>query len=253
MRHFHGGELTPMTHAFTAALQRLTAALAILIALASPAWADSSLVTDKLNKKIDAALTDLDGKTSLLSQIKDKEAIVVVFLSFECPVSTSYSTALAELHKQYSDKGIAFIAIGASDDVAALKKQASEFKIPFPIYYDPNLDATDAFKASATPEAFVLDRNFVMRYRGRIDNAWSARLKKNAQTTEFDLKNAIDAVLAGKDVPVPATRAIGCPVLAKGAIAKTVTTSVTFHKDVEPILQTHCQQCHRPVPSGLST
>ncbi len=71
---------------------------------------------------------------------------------------------------------------------------------------DPQLTAVAAFKAETTPEAFVLDANFVLRYRGRIDNGYAARLKCNSQTTEHDLKRAIDEVLAGKDVSVPATR-----------------------------------------------
>src|SRR5262249_44904353 len=143
-----------------------------------------------------------------------------------------------------------FIAVSMSDDPAEVKKQAAEFKIPFPVYFDPKLDAADAFKATTTPEAFVLDHNHVLRYRGRIDNAYSARLKRNPKTTEHDLKNAIEDILAGKDVKVPATYPIGCPVVAKGAIAKPATTQVTYYKDVLPILQNHCQECHRPNAVG---
>ncbi len=227
------------------------AACSALMVLSDTARADTALVTDKLGKKIDnIAFADFNGKAVPLHAIKDEKAVVVVFLSFECPVSASYSSALAELHKQYRDKGVAFVAISASDDTAEVRKQADAFKLPFPIYFDPKLDVTDALKATTTPEAFVLDRNFVLRYRGRIDNAWSARLKKNANTTEFDLKNALDDILAGNDVKVPATKPIGCPVTAKGAIAKTVTTTVTYHKDVQPILQKNCQECHRPDAVG---
>jgi peroxiredoxin len=227
------------------------AACSGLMALSGAVRAESALVTDKLGRKIDnVAFADFNGKPVSLHAIKDKKAVVVVFLSFECPVSASYSATLAELHKQYRDKGVVFVAISASDDTAEVRKQADEFKLPFPIYFDPKLDVTDALKATTTPEAFVLDRNFVLRYRGRIDNTWSARLKKNASTTEFDLRNALDETLAGKDVTVPATKPIGCPVTAKGAIAKTVTTKVTYHKDVQPILQNNCQECHRPDAVG---
>jgi len=227
--------------------------LGLFAALLIPAFSSAvePLVTDRLNKKIEGvAFTSLDGTPVALQTLADRKAIVVVFLSFECPVSNSYATPLAEMHKAYTDKGVAFVAVSTSDDLAEVKKQAAEFKIPFPIYVDPKLEVTDAFKASATPEAFVLDHNFILRYRGRIDNGWSARLKKNHSTTEYDLKAALDSVLAGEYVKIPATRPIGCPVVAKGAIAKNATTTVTYHKEVAPILQNHCQGCHRPGAVG---
>jgi mono/diheme cytochrome c family protein/peroxiredoxin len=226
---------------------RLGAALLALAACAGSAAAEPALVTDKLGKKIDAAL--LAGSDAAAA-LQGKKAVVVVFLSFDCPVSNDYSTVLKTMHKEYADKGVAFFAVSTSDDAAEVKRLAAEFKLPFAVHADPKLDAADAFKATTTPEAFVLDHNLVLRYRGRIDNAYSARLKRNAQTTEFDLKNAIEDVLAGRDVKAPATRPIGCPVAAKGAVAKSVTTTVTYHKDVLPILQAHCQECHRPGAVG---
>ncbi len=75
--------------------------------------ADSPMDVDKLNKKIDPfSLTDATGKAWSLDSLKDKKAVVVVFLSFECPVSNSYAQTLATaLHKSYSSKGVAFLAI----------------------------------------------------------------------------------------------------------------------------------------------
>jgi mono/diheme cytochrome c family protein/peroxiredoxin len=233
-------------------LRLIVLVLALLVYVAGPVCAENNVVTDKISKKIDTAtFTGLDGKSIAVTSIKDKKAIVVVFLSFECPVSNDYSTTLTALHKEFADKGVAFVAVAPNEeDAAAVKKSAGEFKLPFPVYIDPKSETVDAFKATATPEAFLLDHNYVLRYRGRIDNAYSARLKKNVTTTDFDLKTAIEATLSGKDVPVPVTKAVGCPVVPKGAIAKTVTTKFTYHKDVEPILQNNCQSCHRPGAVG---
>jgi peroxiredoxin/mono/diheme cytochrome c family protein len=229
----------------------LFGALAALIAFAAGVKAEPELVTDKLGKKIEnVQFIDLDNKPVPLTSLKDKKAIVLVLLSFDCPVSNSYAVTLADMHKQFASRGVAFAAISTSEDLAELKKQAAEFKYPFPVYVDPKLDIVDALKATTTPEAFVLDRNLVLRYRGRIDNGWSARLKRAPRITEFDLKNAIEDVLAGRDVKTPATAPIGCPVVAKGAVAKASTTKLTYHKDVEPILQAHCQECHRPSAVG---
>lgn len=202
-------------------------------------------VTDKLGKAIENVTFAAEGKTVALKDMQGKKATVVLFLSFDCPVSKSYSTTLAELHSAYSSKGVAFVGVVPSEEKPGIiAKTATEFKIPFPVVTDPKLAAADAFKASTTPEAFVLDHNAVMRYRGRIDNAYHARLKRNPQVTEFDLKNAIEAVIAGKDVAVPATVAVGCHVLTKEAKPQ-ADSAVTYHRDVLPILQQKCQTCHR--------
>lgn len=204
------------------------------------------MVVDKLNKRIDnITLKDTSGKPRSLYELKDKKAIVVVFLSFECPVSTSYSSVLAELAKTYRDKQVAFLAVNSNDDgdAAQLAKQAAEYKLPFPVFKDDNFRAADAFKADTVPSVFVLDHNFVLRYRGRIDNGYAARLKKNGRITRHDLRQALDEMLAGKPVSEPATKPIGCAIVRE---RKTRTDgAVAFHRDVLPILQKNCQECHR--------
>jgi len=226
-------------------------ALALLFpALHGPVHAQQPPV-DKLNKKIDNfTLTDAQGKPLSLHGFKDPRAVVVVFLSFECPIANSYAPLLAELHKTYSGKGVHFLGVNASDDITAaqIAEKASEFKLPFPVLKDSKFIAADALKADVTPEVFVLDHNFVLRYRGRIDNAYAARLKRNTQTTEHDLKRSLDELLAGKDVSVPASKAVGCPIPREKETAK--VGKVTYHRDVLPILQKHCQQCHRPGEVG---
>jgi peroxiredoxin len=213
--------------------------------------AESELVVDKLNKKIDnVTLKDAAGKPRSLYDLKDKKAIVVVFLSFECPVSTSYSSVLAELAMTYRDKQVAIVAVNSSDDgdAAHIAKQAAEYKLPFPVFKDEGFRAADAFKADTVPSAFVLDHNFVLRYRGRIDNGYYARLKKNGRITRHDLHLALDEVVGGKAVSEPATKPIGCAIVRD---RKTRTDgAVTFYRDVLPIVQKNCQECHRPGAVG---
>src|SRR5262249_36984736 len=145
--------------------------------LAGAAQQETPPSNDKINLKIDNfTLRDASGKPTALHDLKDKKAVVVVFLSFDCPVSNSYAPALAELAKTYGPQGVAFLAVNSSDegDAAHLARQAAEFKIPFPVLKDERHAAADAFKAEFTPEAFVVDHNFVLRYRGRIDDGYSA-------------------------------------------------------------------------------
>lgn len=229
------------------------ALVGVLIGVQGPrvtSAADPAPRTDRINKEIDnVKLTDAAGKASALKDHAGKAATVAVFLSFDCPVSNSYAQTLGELHKAYSAKGVKFIAfVPTGDDAARVAKKAAEFKYPFPVFADPRQVAAEAFKAEVTPEAFVLDHNFVLRYRGRIDNQYHARLKKNPQVTEHDLKDAVEALLSGKDVKTPATRAIGCHI--DPTERKVTSDAVTYHRDVAPILQKHCQSCHRPGDVG---
>ncbi len=228
----------------------------LLIAVAACLAADMARAGDepggaKLGTKIaDVTFKDAAGKPSALYDRAGKKAVVVIVLSFDCPNSTDYSPTLADLARSYADKGVAFlgVCVGDDEDAASVARKAGEYKLGFPVYRDDKGAAVEALKAGHTPEAFVLDHNFVLRYRGRIDDAYSARLKKSRAVTRHDLKDALDEVLAGKPVSRPLTQAVGCPVHA----ARDVKTDgrVTYYRDVLPILQENCQACHRPGEVG---
>ena len=185
--------------------------------------ADASAAEDsaaaKLGRKIaDVAFVDAAGKKVTLYDLKGKKAVAAVFLSFECPNSTGYAPVLADMAKRYAEQGVAFVGICCTEGETAqtVAKQAEEFKLGFPVYHDGRGAAVAAFKAEMTPEAFLLDHNFVLRYRGRIDDGYAARLKKNLQIKSHDLKNALDEVLAGKTVSKSQTKPYGCSVKYKG-------------------------------------
>ncbi|HEV3442997.1 MAG TPA: redoxin domain-containing protein [Gemmataceae bacterium] len=206
--------------------------------------------TELLGKTIDnVPLRSTAGKVVPLRDLRGKKATVVVFLSFECPVSKSSCQPLAQLSGKYPE--VAFIGLTTSDEetLGQIALYAEEFKLPFPILKDERRAAAQAFQARTTPEAFVLDADMVLRYRGRIDNAYAARLRKNTQVTRHDLQQALDEILAGKSVSTPATQAVGCAIQYETA-KKSAGNGVTFYRDVAPILQKHCQTCHRPGEVG---
>ncbi len=238
-----------MPHTHSAVPRTLVLALAACLTLQASARGDEGAA--RLGTKIaDFSLKDAAGKPVVLRDLKEKKAVVVVFLSFDCPNSTGYSPVLADLAKRYADKGVSFLGVCRADaeDAAALAKHAGEFKLGFPLLRDDNGAAVEALKAETTPEAFVLDHNFVLRYRGRIDDGYNARLKKNLIIRNHDLKNALDELLAGKPVSRPLTKAVGCPIGVDKNVAK--AGAVTYHRDVLPVLQNHCQGCHRPGEVG---
>ncbi|MGL6097042.1 MAG: redoxin domain-containing protein [Fimbriiglobus sp.] len=214
-------------------------------ALAAPPALAADTPADRLNQRIEnLAAIGPDGKLVPIAAAADGKAAVVVFLSFDCPVSNSYAAPLTEMAKAYADRGMRVFGVVPGDDAgAALAKQVADFKLGFPVLADPNHAAADALGAVTVPEAFVLDAGGVLRYRGRIDDAYSARLKRNAVVTSHDLTAALDAVLAGKPVPTPTTKAVGCPIFRPEPTAK--SGAVTYYRDVAPILQANCQGCHR--------
>ncbi len=189
---------------------RLAAVLALILGTAGLVCGQESPNTDKLNRSFRSlTLTNPDGKTFKLADLKDPKAVVVVFLSFDCPVSTSYSTYLSELARKNEKAGVTVLGVVPTDDTPAeVKKRAAEFKFSFPVFPDSKLIVADAFKAQATPEAFVLDRNLILRYRGRIDDSQEiADAEEPGGDVAHELDDALVAVLAGKTVQVATTPA----------------------------------------------
>src|SRR5262245_1235973 len=219
-------------------------------ALPGLAFADTDASADKLGTKIEPTLVDPAGKSVPLAKLQGSKATVVLFLSFDCPNSNGYTPTLLDLHKAFTDKGISFVGISETELSAdELKAKVAEYKLPFPVFSDPKQAIADTFKAKTTPEAFVLDHNLVMRYRGRIDNMFVERLKRSPKVTDHDPKDALDDVVAGKAGPTPVTKAVGCAIGGRDTVVK-APTKVSYHKDVAPILQKNCQVCHRPGEVG---
>lgn len=208
------------------------------------AHAEDLGTSNKLGKVLEPTLptkwADLRGDT----------ATVVWFLSFDCPNSTNYTPLMLELAAKYGKEKINFVGICESEHTAdELKAKIAEFKLPFPVFADVKQTIADHFKATVTPEVFVVDHNSVLRYRGRIDNTYQARLKKNPVIDQHDLTNALNDIVAKQPVKTPVTKAVGCGIGAKETVVKAKTT-LTYHKDIAPILQKHCQGCHRPGEVG---
>jgi peroxiredoxin len=222
---------------------------ALLLVL--PAAAGRPAAPSNVGKKVaNLTFTDAAGKVLHLYDLKDRRAIVLVFLSFDCPVSNSYSQPLAELHKELHKHGVAFLGLTINQEQSRkeVAQQARHFNLPFPVFLDKGFVAADALKATATPEVFVLDGSYVLRYRGRIDDAWAARLKANHNVTRNDLRQALAELLSGRPVTNPVTAPIGCEIVR--AEPKTRSGPVTYYRDVLPILQRRCQECHRPGEVG---
>jgi peroxiredoxin len=180
-----------------------------------------------------------------LDGLKVKKLVVVVFLGTECPINNAYLPTLADLHKQYATKGVQFLAVNSNhqDTAKRVAKHAKEHDVPFPVLKDKGSTVADLFDAKRTPEAILLDKDRVIRYRGRIDDQFGIDYRK-PKPTRRDLAEAIDEVLAGKMVSQPSTAVAGCRI-ARG-VKPSAQGTITYAKHVARILQKNCQECHRP-------
>jgi peroxiredoxin len=157
----------------------------------------------------DFTLPDVDNKEQSLKSLAGKNGTVLLFIAVQCPVSNAYNERMAKLAEDYKAKGIAVIGINSNvaEDAAAVKAHATEHKLSFPILKDPGNKIADKLGASVTPEAYFLDANNKLLYHGRIDNARNA-----AQIETSDLRNALDAALAGKAIEKTEAKAFGCSI-----------------------------------------
>src|SRR5215510_5129993 len=140
----------------------------------------------------DFTLPDVDNKEHSLKSLAGKNGTVLLFIAVQCPVSNAYNERMEKLAADYKAKGIAVIGINSNvkEDAAAVKAHAAEHKLTFPILQDPDNKIADKLGAAVTPEAYFIDANNKLLYRGRIDNARNA-----AQIEPSDLRNALDAAL----------------------------------------------------------
>ena len=163
----------------------------------------------------DFTLADLQGATVAISPGKG-EVTVVMFISAICPMSNHYNVRINDLYRDYSAKGVKFVFINANQNekAALVRDHARSAGFPFPVYADVNNVVADRFGAQSTPETFVISGDGTIRYHGRIDDS-----QNPARVQHHSLRLAIDAVLAGREVAAPETKAFGCTIKRKRKIS----------------------------------
>jgi peroxiredoxin len=201
----------------------LTVALSVTLLPAAPALADPPGLK-MLPIGADAPDFDLpgvDGRNHRLQDFAAARVLVVIFTCNHCPTSQAYEDRISKLHADYKDKGVALVAISPNDPLAVrldelgysdlgdsfedMKTRARARGFRFPYLYDGETQKVSvAYGVLATPHVFIFDQARKLHYNGRIDDAEVKQVKSH------DARNAIDALLAGKPVPVETTRVFGC-------------------------------------------
>ena len=223
---------------------------------AQPAFAVPKGFTElRIGDKVpDFDLMGVDDKRYTLKDFANAKLLLVVFTCNHCPTAQAYESRIIKLHSDYRDRGVALVAISPNDPKAVrldelgytdlsdsfeeMKLRAKERGYKFPYLYDGDTQkAAVAYGVLATPHAFLFDSERKLRYVGRIDDSDVKTVTSN------DLRNAIDALLAGKPVPIETTRTFGCSTKwsekrtdAQAAIEKWNKEPVTLERLDEPTL-----------------
>lgn len=223
-------------------IRALLASLSVMIGLAAGTPARSAPPLDRPLQAIDVA--DQRGRVWTLQDFDEADCLVVVFLGTECPLANLYARRVAELQQAYGPRGVAFVGVMSNrqDSIAEIAAFVRRHELQFPVLKDAGNRLADRLGAERTPEAFVLDRDRMVRYWGRVDDQYGIGHARDKAQTQ-DLRNAIDDLLAGRSPKVSMTRSVGCLIgRQKEAVP---SPEVTFSEHVAPILQRRCVECHR--------
>lgn len=196
----------------------------------------------------DLEFTDTEGKAGKLSDYRDKQALVILVTNKGCPICKKYAPVINEIVEAWRGKNVAFLLLNPMENESVEECKDAIGRYGFTARYvpDPKGVIAKALKVNSTGDCFVLDAARTLRYRGAVSDQFG--LGYNLDEPRFNyLTDALNAVLAGRDVAVPATWAPGCllelePVAASGEI--------TWHNRVSRIVQDNCQECHRAGENG---
>ncbi|SPF33668.1 Redoxin domain protein [Candidatus Sulfotelmatobacter kueseliae] len=210
-------------------LRRLSAALvcAVMLALVAIAAAQEEEEPGPPTLAIGSAAPDfcllgVDGKTHCLKDYAASKILMIAFICDHCPTSQLYETRIKQITADYKDRGVAVVAIepnnpnavrldemgytDVGDSFEEMKIRAEYRHFNFPYLYDgADQKISNLYGPTATPHVFIFDAERKLRYEGRVDDN-----PREALVTQRDARLALDALLAGKPVPVAKTPAVGC-------------------------------------------
>jgi Redoxin len=159
-------------------------------------------------------LVDIDGSIHRPFDDPQVRAVVLVFVVPDCPISNAYLPELNRLHADYGPRGVRLFLVQVDPQlsVEGAREHAKEYRLRPPVVLDGRHAWVRKLGATVTPEAAVLSPAGQVLYLGRIDDRYPALGKWRAKVTSHDLRDALDAVLAGRPVPRPRTEAVGCDI-----------------------------------------
>ncbi len=189
---------------------------------------------------------DIRYLTRSLDELGQHKAFVFVFTNTTCPLVQRYLPRLQSLHERFAKQDVQFVAVnvGPSDTIREMASQALEAGVTFPFVKDVDGTCAKALGIERTPQVAVLDGEYRIVYRGRIDDQYriGGALPKPRRS---DLEDSLRALLVGTTIDTPETPVDGCLITFPETESKS-QTELTFHKHIAPMLRKHCVECHRP-------
>lgn len=162
----------------------------------------------------DFDLPGIDGRRYRLDDF-DGRVLVYVQSCNHCPVVHAYLERIKEIDADYRDRDVQFVMVNSNDatrypddDFESMKRFAAEKDLSFPYLFDADQAVARAYRTFRTPEILVFDGDRTLRYHGRIDD----NTREPDKATRHDLREALDALLAGAEIAEPETYAVGCTV-----------------------------------------
>ena len=166
----------------------------------------------------DFSLKNVDGKMVSMGDFKDAKGFILTFTCNTCPYSIAYEDRLIALDKKYASKGYPVIAINPNspearpdDSFEKMQVRAKEKGFTFPYMLDVGQKVYPEFGATRTPHMYVIaktPKGHQVKYIGAIDDNY----KDASAASKHYVEDAVDALLAGKEVEVKTTKAIGCSI-----------------------------------------
>ena len=160
-----------------------------------------------------SAYQDIHGNLHDPLDVGDAKANVLIFITTDCPIANQYAPEICAIQRAHKDDPLNFYLVHVDPDVTmdVAQKHAKEYGYTGAVIRDPHHRLAQHLGVTVTPEAAIVAAGGKMVYRGRIDNLYGdLGRKRPLGATRHELRNALDAVLAGKEIQVKRTEAIGC-------------------------------------------
>ncbi len=193
---------------------------------------------------MNSVVLDVDGQILRLGGDTSPEPFVVVMLDVGCPIVRRYAPQLNDIAKRAEGSGLRFYGVLSDSELSwpQARKFRDEFKLSFSVLMDASGSLAARLRPKVVPEAFVIDASDTLVYRGRIDDRFAAPGRPRARVTRHDLLDALAAVARGDRPLVVRTEPVGCEFEGWG---DDLPENVTWARNVAPILNAHCVECHR--------
>ncbi|MBL8813022.1 MAG: redoxin domain-containing protein [Planctomycetaceae bacterium] len=224
-------------------MKRFVVLLLMFGGIGSALWAqDETAQSSTVRLKFD--LADLRGQSAGLDQNDARQIRAFVFLSTTCPVSNSYTATLNRVAETLPGNVRLYGVV--SDPYAThleCTQHFEQYRVTFPVLFDASGLLAEQLRPTHVPEAFVLDGDSRVVYRGAIDNAYESIGRRRASVEHHYLHDAIQAAVLGRKIATSQTDPVGCIFPTK----KSATgTAVTYNRDIAPLINRRCLNCHRP-------